>query len=88
LVAEWRLDAPRVVAAIKNLAPSLANAPAAIAIPAEVEQWKGEDAQRVRAVQTRVREEFTNWFARGYAAVAVRVGEKSTEYLLAPWSDF
>ena len=88
LVAEWRLDAPRVVAAIENLAPSLANARAAIAIPAEVEQWKGEDAQRVRAVQTRVREEFTNWFARGYAAVAVRVGEKSTEYLLAPWSDF
>jgi predicted GNAT superfamily acetyltransferase len=88
LVAEWRLDAPRVVAAIENLAPSLANAPAAIAIPAEVEQWKGEDAQRVRAVQTRVREEFMNWFARGYAAVAVRVGEKSTEYLLAPWSDF
>jgi len=39
-------------------------------------------------VQARVREEFTKWFARGYAAVAVRAGEKSSEYLLAPWSDF
>jgi predicted GNAT superfamily acetyltransferase len=88
LVAEWQLDSPRVVAAIQDLAPTPADAPAAIALPAELEQWKREDSQRVQTVQARIREEFTNWFARGYAAVAVRAGEKSTEYLLAPWSDF
>jgi predicted GNAT superfamily acetyltransferase len=88
LVAEWWLDSPRVVAAIENLVPNATNAPAEIAVPAELEQWKQEDSQRVQAVQTRVREEFTHWFARGYAAVAVHAGEKSTEYLLAPWSDF
>ncbi len=88
LVAEWRLDSPRVVAAIENLVPSPTNAPAAIALPAELEQWRQEDSQRVQAVQTRVRGEFTKWFARGYAAVAVRVGEKTSEYLLAAWSDF
>jgi predicted GNAT superfamily acetyltransferase len=88
LVAEWQLDSPRVVAAIQDLAASPMNAPAAIALPVELAQWKREDAQQVQAVQTRIREEFTNWFARGYAAVAVRAGEKSTEYLLAPWSEF
>jgi predicted GNAT superfamily acetyltransferase len=88
LVAEWWLDSPRVVAAIENLTPTASNAPAEIALPAELEQWKQEDLQRVEVVQTRVREEFTHWFARGYAAVALRAGEKSTEYLLAPWSDF
>jgi predicted GNAT superfamily acetyltransferase len=88
LVAEWQLDSARVVAAIENLAASSTNAPAAIALPAELEHWKQEDLQRVQAVQARVREEFTHWFARGYAAVAVRAGEKNTEYLLAPWSDF
>jgi predicted GNAT superfamily acetyltransferase len=88
LVAEWRLDSPRVIAAIQDLAPSATNAPAAIEVPAELEQWKEEDSQRIQAVQTRVREEFAGWFAREYAAVAVRVGEKSTAYLLAPWSDF
>jgi predicted GNAT superfamily acetyltransferase len=88
LVAEWQLDSPRVIAAIEDLAPSPASAPAAIALPAELEQWKQEDSPQVRIVQTRVRDEFINWFARGYAAVAVRAGEKSTEYLLAPWSDF
>ena len=88
LVAEWQLDSARVVAAIENLAASPTNAPAEIAVPAELDQGKQEDSQRVQAVQTRVREEFTNWFARGYAAIAVRAGEKSTDYLLAPWSDF
>jgi predicted GNAT superfamily acetyltransferase len=88
LVAEWQLDSPRVIAAIENLVASPTSAPAAIAIPVELEQWRQEDAQRVQAVQARVREEFTQWFARGYAAIAVRAGENGTEYLLGPWSDF
>ena len=88
LVAEWRLDSPRVIAAIQNLAPDAIDAPAAIELPAELEQWQQNDAPRVHAVQTRVREEFTKWFAREYAAIGVRAGEKGQAYLLAPWSDF
>jgi predicted GNAT superfamily acetyltransferase len=89
LVAEWWLDSPRVIAAIQDLAPgSATNAPAAIDLPTQLEQRTEEDSTRVRAVQTRVREEFTKWFAREYAAIAVKAGEKSTAYLLAPWSDF
>jgi predicted GNAT superfamily acetyltransferase len=88
LVAEWQLDSPRVIAAIENLAPALTDAPAAVAVPAELEQWRKEGSERAQTVQTRVRDEFTQWFARGYAAIGVRVGEKTTDYLLAPWSDF
>jgi predicted GNAT superfamily acetyltransferase len=87
LVAEWQLDSARVVAAIQDLA-GLADAPAAIALPADFEEWKKKYPEQVPMVQTRVREEFTKWFARGYAAVAVRAGEQGSEYLLAPWSDF
>jgi predicted GNAT superfamily acetyltransferase len=88
LVAEWWLDSRRVIAAIENLVPSTTDAPAAIEVPAEFEQWTQSDLQRVQAVQTRVREEFTKWFAREYAAIGVRAGEKGPAYLLAPWSDF
>src|SRR6266852_5886074 len=83
LVAEWWLDSPRVIASIQNLAPSAATAPAASEVPAELEQWKQNDAPRVQAVQTRVREEFTKMFAREYAAIAVRTEEKGQAYLLA-----
>jgi len=88
LVAEWQLDSPRVVGAIQDLGPSPADAPGTIALPADFEQWKQEHPQQVKAMQTRMREEFTRFFARGYAAVAVRTSEKSSDYLLAPWSDF
>jgi predicted GNAT superfamily acetyltransferase len=87
LVAEWHLDSPHVIAAIEDLAPTAIQAPAAIEVPAEVEMGK-QDAKRTREAQAWVREEFTKWFARGYAAVAVRREEKGTAYLLAPWSDF
>jgi len=88
LVAEWRLDSPRVIAAIQDLAPGATDAPAAIELPAELEQWQQNDAPRVHAVQKRVREEFTKWFAREYAAIGVRAREKGQAYLLVPWSDF
>jgi len=40
LVAEWRLDSPRVIAAIGELAPVRAEAPAEILVPAGLEEWK------------------------------------------------
>jgi predicted GNAT superfamily acetyltransferase len=88
LVAEWWLDSRRVIAAIQDLAPTATSAPAEIAVPAELEQWKRDDSQQVQAVQTRVREEFMKWFAREYAAIGLRGGQKGAAYLLAPWSDF
>jgi predicted GNAT superfamily acetyltransferase len=89
LVAEWRLDSPRVVAAIKDLAGEGSEAPAAIELPKELEQWKHADTRRVCEVQTRVREEFTKWFGREYAAVSVRRNKDGdAAYLLRPWSDF
>jgi predicted GNAT superfamily acetyltransferase len=88
LVAEWWLDSRRVIAAIQDLAPTATSAPAEIALPAELEQWKRDDSQRVQAVQTRVREEFMKWFAREYAVIGLRGGQKGAAYLLAPWSDF
>ena len=88
LMAEWWLDSPRVIAAIEDLVPSATDAPATIEVPAEFEQWNSGDLQRVQAVQTRVREEFTKWFAREYAAIGVRAGKTGAAYLLAPWSAF
>jgi predicted GNAT superfamily acetyltransferase len=86
LVAEWHLDSPRVVAAI-NGAIKEPSAPAAVELPSELEQWKRSDAEQVRRLQQRLCEEFTNWFARGYAAIGTRQTPAGTSYLLAPWSD-
>jgi predicted GNAT superfamily acetyltransferase len=88
LVAEWRLDSQRVIAAIGNLARVTTEAPATIEVPAALEEWNRSDPQKVVSVQSRLREEFTKWFARGYAAIGMRTGAAGTAYLLAPWSEF
>jgi len=88
LLVEWHLNSARVVAAIENLVKDPAEAPAAIELPAELERWQREDSPQVGVVQARVREEFTRWFARGYAVIDFRTAPGNRAYLLAPWSDF
>ncbi len=88
LLVEWHLDSARVVAALENLVKDPVEAPAVIELPAELERWQREGSREVGLVQARVREEFTRWFAKGYAAVALRIGPENRAYLLAPWSDF
>jgi len=88
LLAEWRLDSPRVIASIGNLVKVPANAPAEIALPVDLVRWKQGNSEQVKFVQDRIRAEFTHWFARGYAAIATRETPAGAAYLLAPWSDF
>ena len=88
LLVEWRLDSSRAVVAIQSLAKEPVESPAMIELPPELEHWQQENAPEVKKVQSRVREEFTRWFAKGYAAVALRTAPGNRAYCLTPWSDF
>ena len=88
LLAEWRLDSARVVAAINNLTQDPIEAPAAIEIPGNLDRWQTENSPELTNIQSQVREQFQNWFAKGYAAIGLRTGPGNKAYLLAPWSDF
>ena len=88
LLVEWRLDSARTVAAIQNLSNDPLEAAATIELPAELERWLQENGPEIQNLQARMREEFTKWFAKGYAAVGLRTGKGDPAYLLAPWSDF
>src|SRR5260370_30055293 len=88
LLVEWHLDSARVAAAIQNLVKDPGEAPAIIELPSELERWQREDSSQIAVVQARVREEFTKWFAKGYAAVALRTAPGNAAYLLTPCSDF
>jgi predicted GNAT superfamily acetyltransferase len=88
LVAEWYLDLPRVVAAVSG--SELAPPPSctAIEIPNSLDDWKASELPRVQSIQAAIREQFTEGFAKGYAAVAVAKTSNASTYHLAPWSDF
>jgi predicted GNAT superfamily acetyltransferase len=88
LVAEWHLDSSRVIAAISGIVNEPSSAPATIDVPVELERWKLEDTEKVQGVQRHLREGFTKWFGRGYAALGTRQTPTGTQYILGPWSDF
>jgi predicted GNAT superfamily acetyltransferase len=88
LLVEWRLDSPRAIAAIQNLTEETVEAPAVVELPRDLERWLEESGPEVQKVQARIREEFTKWFAKGYAAVALRTAPGNRAYCLTPWSDF
>src|SRR6266446_8705568 len=68
LVAEWMLDSPRVVAAVAtgNIEPALDAAH--VTLPADLEARKADPASRLSDLQAQARKEFSEWFAKGYAA--------------------
>ena len=88
LVAEWLLDSPRVVTAVAvgNVEPALDAAH--VTLPKDLESRKAEPSGRLEEVQARVRKEFSDWFARGYAVVGLKRDATGAAYVLAPWSDF
>jgi predicted GNAT superfamily acetyltransferase len=87
LIAEWYLDSPRVLAALKG---ELTKPPCAssIEIPSSLEDWKASDLPRVQSIQAVIRDQFSEGFAKGYAAIAVSKTPKGSAYHLAPWSEF
>jgi predicted GNAT superfamily acetyltransferase len=90
LWVEWHLDSARVVGAVSDLVtePEAASFAARIELPRELDQWKHSATAEVARVQARIRQEFSAWFRRGYAAMGVRKSSEGAAYLLAPWSDF
>lgn len=88
LVAEWHLSSPRVIAVLSGRVPEPEEAPAEIHIPGEFEGRGEASGKELARVQERMRREFQDWFARGYAAVALARSAEGGRYLLTPWSDF
>jgi len=87
LVAEWYLDSPRVITALSNeLTPPRSST--TIEIPNSFDDWKTSDLPRVQSVQAAIREQFTDGFAKGYAAIAVSKTSDASSYHLAPWCEF
>jgi predicted GNAT superfamily acetyltransferase len=92
LLAEWHLDSPRVMAAAGGVPVQIPELCAVIEMPAAPGDGPslipGESPPQLAEIQERLRNEFTKYFQRKYAAIAVRRDTAARGYLLCPWSDF
>jgi len=92
LLAEWHLDSPRVMAAVAGVPVPIPECSAVIDMPATPDDGPsaipGQSPEQLAVLQEHLRNEFTKYFQRNYAAVAVRREASGRGYLLCPWSDF
>jgi len=102
LLVEWHLDTKRVVSAINDLTPEPRECPAHVhlpnlELPAPASPNAGNPAASapesdsdpvILETQTRIRKEFMDWFAKGYAVLGVRTTRSGVDYCLSPYSDF
>jgi predicted GNAT superfamily acetyltransferase len=92
LLAEWHLDSPRVMAAVADVPVQIPESCAVINMPAAPGDGPslipGQSPQQLADIQERLRNEFTKYFHRKYAAIAVRRDAAARGYWLCPWSDF
>ena len=91
LLAEWHLDSPRVLAAVAGAPVHTPEHHAVIETSPELGSGGSaiqDQESQLGRLQTRLRNEFSKYFNRGYAAIAVRTESVTPAYLLCPWSDF
>ena len=71
LVAEWELDSPRVEGALVRYAPAECPIDERIIVPAAIDSWKADKANRERAlaVQLEIRRRFQQAFSQGLAVL-------------------
>ena len=96
LIAEWRLDSPRVNNLLSGAAPLAPSAPSAsrpaagrgeILIPGEMVHLRRENPAEALRIQTEMREKFQHWIAKGYAATAIEINSEGGRYILEPWNE-
>jgi predicted GNAT superfamily acetyltransferase len=92
LLAEWHLESSRVMAATAGVPVQTPDCSAVIDMPGTPDDGPSatpeQSSEQLAAVQERLRNEFTKYFQRKYAAVAVRRDAAARGYVLCPWSDF
>jgi len=84
LVAEWQMSSSRVESALAGVAPTVAEDAIRIVVPAEMEQWKTAAPARAMEVQARLRADFEERFAHGFAVTGFRMEGGNGVYLLEP----
>ncbi len=89
LLAEWWLNSLRVKAIVagQTIRPAAAEGKdvARILVPANIVELKTNDRAEAARVQGRIREQFQEWFRRGYAVTGIERSAEGGSYLLEPF---
>jgi predicted GNAT superfamily acetyltransferase len=83
LVAEWWLDSARVAARAEGKKTPEENGEVRISVPRNTTELLRSGSAQAAAIQEGIRRQFLQYFAEGYAAVAVEFADSQASYLLS-----
>lgn len=87
LVAEWWLDSERVRATVDEKHSSVAavhpHLTVNIPVPADIAHLKERDTATAERIQNGLREQFQQWFEKGYVAIGLKSNGPAVDYILA-----
>jgi len=81
-VAEWWLDSPRVAARSENRTPASEAIDAKVTLPRSTTELLRSGSDEAARIQDRIRQEFQEYFATGYAVVGLEFEDSEARYLL------
>ena len=87
LVAEWWLASQRVKSVIPDHRAPSRNIVKRVSIPTDISERKSANRDAALKIQSDVREQFQQWFSRGYAATGVENRGASVDYILEPFDE-
>lgn len=82
LLAEWWLTSPRVQAHLAGTTAAGAADGPVISVPRNMDELRQNQPARAAEIQARVRREFSEMFARGYAATGIAMTDTQGNYQL------
>ncbi len=85
LVAEWGLATPRVEAVVRGEKVAHPADAERIHVPAALHEVKKTDRAAAEKMQSEVRQQFEDWFGRGYAVIGFESDETGGTFLLTPY---
>jgi predicted GNAT superfamily acetyltransferase len=84
LVAEWRLDSPRVDAIVAGRQFQRSVVDARIEVPSDIAQIRATESARAREIQRAIGRQFQRNFARGLAVIGFERSPQAGTYLIGP----
>jgi len=84
LVAEWQLDSERVESLVAGNPTSVSKAAARIEFPADFARIRDTNLAAAAEIQSKVRDQFADLIAKGYAATGIHTHDGVASYVLEP----
>ena len=84
LMAEWRLDSPRVQAILRGESPKISSDAVRVSVPQDISSRKQQDPEAGARVQAEMRQQFLKYLEKEFVLTNLEIGPREANYVLEP----